>query len=294
MTATPSILVAVALAAGSAALAGADTIAYEGFAYGGSPNLAGANGGSGWGSAWFKLSSIPTGVILEGMNWPGVPAVGNSALTAPFASADYTRYSRSIAPYAAPQDVVYVSFLFRPNVGFGVGGGLAFGTWENGMVVGLVPGTGQYGLSGFQGPSSLTGHTAALSQTVFLVAKVRKNADGTISWSLFADPASTSQEPAVPEASMTIPGSALPQAVNLYNDGGFSTDEIRIATTWAAALGQPEPCLGDLDGDGVVSAADLAVLLSQWGGAGSADLNADRVVDGVDLTILLGAWGTCP
>jgi hypothetical protein len=51
---------------------------------------------------------------------------------------------------------------------------------------------------------------------------------------------------------------------------------------------------GDLDGDGDVDAADLAVLLGAWGptgGAGSAaDLDGDGDVDAADLAILLGAW----
>jgi formylglycine-generating enzyme required for sulfatase activity len=43
-----------------------------------------------------------------------------------------------------------------------------------------------------------------------------------------------------------------------------------------------------------VDGTDLGVLLSQWGGAGSADLNADGFVDGVDLGVLLAGWGACP
>jgi len=49
--------------------------------------------------------------------------------------------------------------------------------------------------------------------------------------------------------------------------------------------------VGDLNGDGVVNAADLAILLGQWGGSGNADLNNDGVVNAADLAILLGAWG---
>jgi hypothetical protein len=48
---------------------------------------------------------------------------------------------------------------------------------------------------------------------------------------------------------------------------------------------------GDLNGDGVVNAADLAILLGQWGGSGSADLNGDGTVSAADLAILLGSWG---
>jgi hypothetical protein len=46
----------------------------------------------------------------------------------------------------------------------------------------------------------------------------------------------------------------------------------------------------DLDGDGTVSGADLAVLLGQWGGPGTADFDDNGTVDGADLAVLLGAW----
>ncbi len=50
--------------------------------------------------------------------------------------------------------------------------------------------------------------------------------------------------------------------------------------------------LGDLDGDGVVGGADLALLLGAWGGSGPlGDLDGDGVVGGADLAVLLGAWG---
>ena len=52
-------------------------------------------------------------------------------------------------------------------------------------------------------------------------------------------------------------------------------------------------CVGDLNGDGVIDGADLATLLSQFGGAGSADLDDSGVVDGADLAQLLAAWGDC-
>ncbi len=46
---------------------------------------------------------------------------------------------------------------------------------------------------------------------------------------------------------------------------------------------------GDLDGDGTVGAADLAILLGAWG-TGSADLDGDGTTGGADLALLLGAW----
>jgi hypothetical protein len=34
--------------------------------------------------------------------------------------------------------------------------------------------------------------------------------------------------------------------------------------------------------------------LGNWGFSGTGDLNNDGVVTGADLGLLLGEWGTCP
>ena len=47
----------------------------------------------------------------------------------------------------------------------------------------------------------------------------------------------------------------------------------------------------DLNGDGLVNAADLTILLSAWGSSGPADLNGDGLVNAPDVTILLSDWG---
>lgn len=60
------------------------------------------------------------------------------------------------------------------------------------------------------------------------------------------------------------------------------------------------PCIpvGDLDGDGLVDGADLAMLLAAWGPCAPqtigciGDLDYSGGVDGADLSILLGAWTT--
>ncbi len=58
---------------------------------------------------------------------------------------------------------------------------------------------------------------------------------------------------------------------------------------------------GDLDGDGVVGASDLAILIGLWGSPGClgaipcpADLDKDGVVGSSDLSTLIGSWGLCP
>lgn len=48
----------------------------------------------------------------------------------------------------------------------------------------------------------------------------------------------------------------------------------------------------DIDGDGFVDAADLTVLLGDWGGPEPrSDLNIDGSVDAFDQSIMLGLWG---
>jgi len=81
------------------------------------------------------------------------------------------------------------------------------------------------------------------------------------------------------------------------NQGGF------IHTFWAdegsGVDGEPRlvltvPSSADLNGDLIVDAADLALLLGSWGACPrdcAADMDQDGAVGGSDLSILLGAWG---
>ncbi len=55
-------------------------------------------------------------------------------------------------------------------------------------------------------------------------------------------------------------------------------------------------CDADLDGDGSVGPADLAILLGTWGPVPTPDppdFDGDGDVDAFDLAILLGNWGAC-
>jgi hypothetical protein len=55
--------------------------------------------------------------------------------------------------------------------------------------------------------------------------------------------------------------------------------------------GTPPGDPADLNGDGIVSGADLGQLLAAWGTSDPvADINGDGVVDGADLGALLAAW----
>ncbi len=61
-----------------------------------------------------------------------------------------------------------------------------------------------------------------------------------------------------------------------------------MSTTMAHA-----DCGADLNGDTTVDGGDIAMLLSNWGGAGG-DISGDGTTDGSDLASLLSAWGDCP
>jgi formylglycine-generating enzyme required for sulfatase activity len=79
---------------------------------------------------------------------------------------------------------------------------------------------------------------------------------------------------------------------------GFRRAAIVMLAACAALAVAPaaraQGCTGDLNGDRVVTGADLGLLLGNWGHAGFGDIDGNGVVDGADLGALLGAWGACP
>jgi hypothetical protein len=91
--------------------------------------------------------------------------------------------------------------------------------------------------------------------------------------------------------------------------GGKRLNSSVIAHSIAAALASLAPVASshaggwsgfgcvpqDLNADGVVNAADLAILLGAWGlSEHPADFNGINGVDGADLGSMLGAWGPWP
>ena len=56
-----------------------------------------------------------------------------------------------------------------------------------------------------------------------------------------------------------------------------------------------DTCIGDLNDDGVVDAADIGLLFAVWGSDDpEADFDGDGTVGAFDLGYVLGYWGPCP
>ncbi|MCE2884648.1 MAG: SUMF1/EgtB/PvdO family nonheme iron enzyme [Planctomycetaceae bacterium] len=63
-----------------------------------------------------------------------------------------------------------------------------------------------------------------------------------------------------------------------------------------SASAQSTACESDINGDGIVSGADLTQILSGWGACSgcAADINGDNLIDGIDLSFVLARWaGLC-
>jgi hypothetical protein len=83
-------------------------------------------------------------------------------------------------------------------------------------------------------------------------------------------------------------------------DADGEVDSNQITWGWvddANSNGVPDECdlrSGDLNLDGVVGSADLALLLGAWGGTlpEIIDLTGDGVVSAADLSFLFSNWNT--
>jgi hypothetical protein len=83
------------------------------------------------------------------------------------------------------------------------------------------------------------------------------------------------------------PGPVMPGREMADLDGDWSIGPADADAFWARSSAPR----GDLDGNGQVNGADLGLLLSAWGAAGSAaDLDLSGAVGGADLGLLLAGW----
>jgi hypothetical protein len=85
------------------------------------------------------------------------------------------------------------------------------------------------------------------------------------------------------------------RAGQVGRSGQGAVHVIELPAAWfAPGAAKGCPPTADLDGNGIVDAADLALLVAAWGECAScpADLDGDGVVEGADLGTLLAQWST--
>jgi hypothetical protein len=116
--------------------------------------------------------------------------------------------------------------------------------------------------------------------------------DGGATWVLLEDVSENAGawvEKSFRVADFVTPGAAVRLRFVARDLGQGSLVEAGVDFVRVVAQGCP-PVAGDLDGDGAVGGADLALLLAAWGGSGAADLDGSGTVDAGDLSILLDLW----
>lgn len=85
-----------------------------------------------------------------------------------------------------------------------------------------------------------------------------------------------------PTANMKLRFQARDLATGSLIEAGV--DDVRVAISGCPTV------TGDLNADGVVDAADLAIMLNNWGGSGATDLDSNGITDAADIAALLNAW----
>lgn len=215
-------------------------------------NLIGASDGSGWDTAWAGAASPASTVEALNLN----PGSGNAAqvVNGTTASID-SILSRGLNDISGSP--VYVSLLVQV-ANFNTGSDFVMFQLTDGAIgnAGQALGFGVLNAAGnpfFARSGSSAGATDPAStlavggQTYHLVAKISQQGGEYERIDLFIDPAST-VEPVTPDATAINTGVNLTnlslfniRTANLESGDVIRFDEIRIASTFAEAVGVPEP-----------------------------------------------------
>ena len=163
-------------------------------------------------------------------------------------------------------------------------------TWVP-TVLGSLPGTSQ--------PFGLATARSITADGSMIVGYNRFGPGNETGFVWTADTGMRSAEQFLLDGGVSVPSNLRLLDLTAISDDGSTIVGVAFDTNLVRYRGfrilLTSPCAADLNGDGEVNGADLAILLGDWGaGKGSpADLNGDGTVNGADLAILLGAWGAC-
>ena len=95
------------------------------------------------------------------------------------------------------------------------------------------------------------------------------------------------------DAESELFGVALLGAINM-DDDPLSEVVIGDANNRVLVMRSPLACAADLSGDGVITALDIAILLTMWGTTNpQLNLAGPDMIDAVDMATLISAWGPC-
>ena len=241
----------------AASPAHAALIAYEGFDYASGTDILGQSGGTGWaaGSSWSGYDPSVTwpGVVSSsGLSYGSLAIQGNALTTATTPGPKLSSsaiYWRNLPQFGQEGTTLYVSFLFRPETGYGYYGGVNLtDDIGRGIYVGKSGAVGynNYGLEGPLGVIDSSSVPVTAGETVFIVLKAQFLAGNDI-YSIFINPALDGAESAaVPSAVKTNfdPANPLFGTTFQFNNYGYYTiDEIRVGTTYADVMptAVPEP-----------------------------------------------------
>ena len=227
---------------------GATLDEYDGFDYSAGASLFLQNGGTGWAGTWGTPGGLDATIAASSLAFGGLATSGGSVFTAgsqpPNQGSSVATWIRSLGtPLGADNTTAYLSFLMRPDAGFGFYGGLNFGS----VFVGLSGNQSFYGLEGAGNNVSLSNVAATTGQTVLFVMRV-DFLTGNDTLSLFINPTSGQPEPGLADVLKTDLNIGSVNEVVINNYGGFTVDEIRIGSTFGDVTPLdstvPEPAFG--------------------------------------------------
>ncbi len=92
-----------------------------------------------------------------------------------------------------------------------------------------------------------------------------------------------------------IPGQPFGSAIDYWITANDWNNNMATGPTLSFNVLGEVICLPDFNGDMNVDAADLALLLGNWGACAGCpeDIDGSGTVDAADLALLLGGWGPC-
>jgi hypothetical protein len=281
----PKVMTAVLLVLAGAGESWASLLVYEDFNY--SPagaQLLGANGGTGFSTAWQTAASpanSSANYVLNSGTLSFGPLATNGQSTSSAAIAGIGGLLRSFTQtFGADNTTVYMSLLLRPegtlNVGYSFGYfGVFLQSSANHIFVGK-PGGGDHNDWALEaqggGGQVSTGVAAVVGQTTFLVVRA-DFAAGPDAFTLYLNPTPGGTEPLTGTVKNDMDAGAI-TGVEIFSAGAYSLDEIRIGDTFADVTPAPEPSTAIMI---LLAGATLVILnRSRIGGVGAALLMLDE------------------